>query len=83
VFTWNQSDMGARVRVVVHLPSETSSDWSVRSLDEFELGSTIMEKLSPEEEKVESSTAVIRAPRAKQWNNIWSSKGSVRHVGPV
>jgi len=63
VFTWNQSDMGARVRVVVHSPSETSSDWSVRSLSELELGSTIMEKESPVEEKVVSSTAVILAPK--------------------
>ena len=63
MFTWNQSDMGARVRVVVHSPSETSSDWSVRSLSELELGSTIMEKESPVEEKVVSSTAVILAPK--------------------
>ena len=100
------------------LPSETSSDWSVRSLDEFELGRTahtrekrmgqtnakleelaktnpreaarkrrnahmdslrhardraeakanspIIEKESPLEEKVVSSTPVMRAPIAKQ-----------------
>ena len=46
------------------VPSETSSDCSVRSVDEFELGRTIMEKASPVEEKVVSSTAVIRAPSA-------------------
>lgn len=55
--------MGARVRVVVHSPSETSSDWSVRSLAELEWGSTIMEKALPVEEKVVSSTPVIFAPK--------------------
>ena len=43
VFAWDQSGMGARVCVGVHSPSETSSDWSVRSLAELEWGSTIME----------------------------------------
>lgn len=66
VFTWNEMDTGKRVCFVVHSPSETSSDCSVRSLAELEWGGTIMEKESPVEEKVLSSTPVMRAPSAEQ-----------------
>lgn len=52
----------------------TSSDCSVRSLAEFELGSTIMEKDSPVEEKVVSSTPVMRAPSAKQGTQAGHNK---------
>lgn len=45
--------------------SETSSFCSVRSLAMLALGATIIEKGSPMEEKVLSSTPVILAPRVQ------------------